>query len=44
MRKWLVFIVILLVAFLGIGVWLAGKADDGKPDAGEVRQEIENVF
>ncbi len=44
MRKWLIFIAVLIIALLGTGVWLAGQADRGKPDAGEVRQEIENVF
>lgn len=44
MRKWLIFIAVLIVALLGVGIWLAGKADQGKPEAGEVRQEIENVF
>ena len=44
MRKWLIFIVILIVILLGVGVWLAGKAETGKPEAGEVRVEIENVL
>ena len=44
MRKWLILIVILVVLLLGIGVWLAGKAESGKPEPGEVRLEIENVL
>ena len=44
MRKWLIFIGILAVALLGIGLWLASKATEGKPEPGEIRQEIENVF
>lgn len=44
MRKWLIFIAVLAILILGVGLWLAGKAESGKPEAGEVRQEIENVF
>jgi len=44
MRKWLIFIAVLLVGLVAIGVWLAGKAENGKPEAGEVRVEIENVL
>lgn len=44
MRKWLILIVVLVVVLLGVGVWLAGKAETGKPEAGEVRLEIENVL
>lgn len=44
MRKWLIFIAVLAAIILGVGLWLASKAETGKPDTGEVRQEIENVF
>ena len=44
MRKWLALILILLVALLGIAFWLAGEADKGKPEPGEVRMEIDGVF
>jgi ABC-type transporter Mla subunit MlaD len=44
MRKWLVFIAVLVILMVGVAVWLAGKADTGKPDASEVRVEIENVL
>jgi len=44
MRKWLVFIAIVVAVLLGAAIWFAGKADDGKPAPGEVRQEIENVL
>ncbi|MEM9667597.1 MAG: hypothetical protein AAF950_01625 [Pseudomonadota bacterium] len=44
MRKWLIIIGALVLILLGIGVWLAGKATEGKPEPGEIRQEIENVF
>lgn len=44
MRKWLVFIAVLLVGLVAIGIWLAGQAENGKPETGEVRLEIENVL
>ena len=44
MRKWLIFIGVLAVLLLGIGVWLSGKAELGKPDPGEIRVEVENVL
>lgn len=44
MRKWLIFIGIVALLVLGTGFWLAGKASDGKPEPGEIRQEIENVL
>lgn len=44
MRKWLIFIIVLIVVLVGIGVWLAGKAESGKPEPSEVRLEIENVL
>lgn len=44
MRKWLIIIAVLAILMAGIGIWLAGKAQSGKPETGEVRQEIENVL
>ncbi len=44
MRKWLIFILVIVLALIGAGLWLAGKANEGKPAPGEVRQEIGNVF
>ena len=44
MRKWLIFIIVLVVLVLGVGVWLAGQADNGKPEPGEIRLEIEDVI
>lgn len=44
MRKWLIFIVVLALFILGVGIWLAGKAETSKPEAGEVRVEIESVL
>ena len=44
MRKWLILILILLVALGALAVWLAGTADDGRPEAGEVRLEVDDVL
>ena len=44
MRKWLILIAVLAIILVGVGIWLAGKADSDKPEAGEVRVEIENVL
>ena len=44
MRKWLALIAILVLALLGTAFWLAGEADKGKPEPGEVRMEVEGVF
>lgn len=44
MRKWLIFILVIIVLLLGAGFWLAGQADKGQPEAGEVRLEVENVL
>lgn len=44
MRKWLIFIGVLVVLLLGIGIWLAGQAENGKPEPGEIRLEVEDVL
>jgi len=44
MRKWLILVGILALILGGITLWLAGKANDGRPEAGEVRVEIENAI
>lgn len=44
MRKWLIFIAVLAVLILGVAFWLAGEAESGRPEPGEVRVEIENVL
>lgn len=44
MRKWLIIILGLILILFGISLWLASKATDGRPEPGEVRQEIQNVF
>lgn len=44
MRKWLIFIGILAVLLLGIGIWLAGQAEKGKPEPAQIRVEVEDVL
>lgn len=44
MRKWLILLIILVLALISVAVWLGSKASSGKPEPGEVRQEIENVL
>lgn len=44
MRKWLILFLILIAGLAAAAVWLAGKAEDGKPEAGEVRIEVDHVF
>lgn len=44
MKKFLIILILLLVAIGAGAVWLAGQATKGMPEPGEVRLEIENVF
>ena len=44
MRKWLIFLLILILIGVGVLAWLGTKADAGKPAPGEVRIEVENVL
>jgi len=44
MRKWLILIAVLAIILAGVGLWLAGQAETGKPEPGEIRVEIENVL
>ncbi|MEE9380055.1 MAG: hypothetical protein V3V03_01490 [Hyphomonadaceae bacterium] len=44
MRKWLILLLVLVLALAGVALWLGSKATSGKPAPGEVRQEIENVL
>lgn len=44
MRKWLILLIVLVVAALGVLWWLGNSLDKQKPDNGEVRMEIEHVF
>ena len=44
MKKFLIILVLVLIAIGAGAVWLAGQATSGMPEPGEVRQEIENAF
>jgi hypothetical protein len=44
MRKWLIMLLLLVLALTGLAFWLAGSVDNARPEAGEVRTEIGNVF
>lgn len=44
MRKWLIALVILSLSVLGALFWLGQSLNGDKPEAGEVRMEIEHVF
>jgi len=44
MRKWLIILVIIIAAILGALWWLGNSMSDQKPEAGEVRMEIEHVL
>ncbi|MEO0466033.1 MAG: hypothetical protein AAF216_05785 [Pseudomonadota bacterium] len=44
MRKWLVILILLLLALGAIAFWLADKGQTAKPEPGEVRIEVEDVF
>lgn len=44
MRKWLIILVILGVAVLGVLWWLGQSLNAHKPADGEVRMEIDHVF
>ena len=44
MRKWLIFLVLIIVAVLGVLWWLGSSLDAHKPEAGEARMEIEHVL
>lgn len=44
MRKFLIILVLLVLAFLAGAFWLSQQAENGKPADGEVRVEIESVF
>lgn len=44
MKKWLIILVLILLALCGISVWLAGKGKADLPEPGEVRIEVEDVF
>jgi len=44
MRKWLILFLILFAAIGALAVWLARAADDGRPEPGEVRLEVDDVL
>ena len=44
MRKWLILIGVLILGVLAALWWLGMEVDASKPEPGEVRMEIENVF
>ena len=44
MRKWIVILLLLAAAVLGVLWWLGQSLNAEKPEAGEVRLEIENVL
>lgn len=44
MKKFLIILLLLLVAIGGIAVWLAGQATKGMPEPGEIRLEVQDVF
>ncbi len=44
MRKFLILLGVLVVLVLGAAWWLGGQAENGKPDSGEVRIEVDDVL
>lgn len=44
MRKWLILILLIALAIFGVLWWLGNSYDAQRPDAGEVRMEIDHVF
>ncbi|MEM9738916.1 MAG: hypothetical protein AAF829_03540 [Pseudomonadota bacterium] len=44
MKKFLFFLFVLLLAIGGAAFWLAGQATTDRPEAGEVRIEVEDVL
>ncbi|MEL6828711.1 MAG: hypothetical protein AAFO63_01110 [Pseudomonadota bacterium] len=44
MRKWMILILLLIAVVFGALWWLGNSYDQLRPDAGEVRMEIDHVF
>ncbi|MFN3213159.1 MAG: hypothetical protein ACE37M_08645 [Henriciella sp.] len=44
MRKWLIILLVILVAVFGVLWWLGSSLEEHKPEAGETRMEIEHVL
>jgi len=44
MRKWLIILALIIIAVVAAIWWLGNSANAHKPEAGEVRMEIEHVL
>jgi|GEM_PF-373324 len=44
MRKLLIGFIVIVLLVLGAAWWLAGQAENGMPDDGEIRIDVENIF
>ncbi len=44
MRKLLIGLVVIVILVLGAAWWLSGQAENGMPDDGEIRIDVENVL
>ncbi|MEO0607836.1 MAG: hypothetical protein AAFY82_06360 [Pseudomonadota bacterium] len=44
MRKWLIILIVIIVAVIGVLWWLGNSMSDQKPQEGETRMEIEHVL
>ena len=44
MRKWLIFLFILVIGVVGALFWLGQSLNSEKPEPGEVRIEVDHVF
>lgn len=44
MRKWLIGLVVLIIAVFGVLWWLGNSLEQQRPADGEVRMEIDHVF
>lgn len=44
MRKWFIIFAVLIVGVVAALWWLGREVDASKPETGEVRVEVENVF
>jgi len=40
MKKWLIILVLLAAGLLALAMWLAGKAEQAKPEPGRVTLEV----
>jgi uncharacterized protein HemY len=44
MRKWFILFAVLIVAIVAALWWLGTEVDSSRPDDGEVRMDIDNVY